>query len=181
MYIHMYSIVRNNLLLRFLSYFVVRSLRMATSWNMYEPDKVKYILVQYVHLLVLRDCNHSWSTEIVTQKWQKRRSTPSIHICTHKTTKVLLKKIRYSFWSTSVQYNFYQTPGSSLKKHCPFLSKSPHYTTKKVLHNTGVKWLLIYVFICTHSVTYSNTGLVQNCTSKIKSKYKYWLGWSTIK
>jgi len=58
MYIHMHSIVRNNLLPRFLSYLVVRSLRMATSPNMYEPDKVIYILVKYVHLLVLRDCNH---------------------------------------------------------------------------------------------------------------------------
>jgi hypothetical protein len=109
MYIHMYSIVRNNLLLRLLSYLVVRSLRMATSRNMYEPDKVKYILVQYVHLLVLRDCNHSQSTERIILKWQKRRSSSSIHICIHKTNKLLLKKIWYSFWSTSVQYNFYQT------------------------------------------------------------------------
>jgi len=85
------------------------------------------------------------------------------------------------------------------KSIVPFYPRVRTTQQKKVLHNTGVKWLLIYVFIYTHSdntgvkwlliyvfiythsVTYSNTGLVQNCTSKIKSNYKYWLGWSTIK
>jgi len=41
----MHSIVRTNLLLSFLSYLVVSSLKMATSQNMQQPDEVKYILV----------------------------------------------------------------------------------------------------------------------------------------
>jgi hypothetical protein len=109
MYIHMYSIVRANLLLRVLSYLVVRSLSMTTSQNMYESDKVKYTFMEYVHLLVLRDSNHSQCTKRIIQNRQKRRSSPFIHICIHTTTKLLLRKIWYSFWSTLVQNNFCQT------------------------------------------------------------------------
>jgi hypothetical protein len=39
LYIHMFSIVRTNLLLRILSNMVVSSLRMAASHNMYEGEK----------------------------------------------------------------------------------------------------------------------------------------------
>ena len=55
------SIVRTNVMLRALSYLVVSSLRMATSRNMNQPDKVKYKLIQYVHLLVLRDCKQNFT------------------------------------------------------------------------------------------------------------------------
>jgi hypothetical protein len=148
MYIHMYIIVRNNLLLWFLSCLVVRSLRMLTSWNMYEPDKVKRILVQYVHLLVLRDCNHSQSTEIAIQKWQKKRSSPSIHICIHKTTKVVLKKkLGTHFGPNQFSIISIKHSGSSLKKHCPFLSKSLHHTKKSIAQyrNKMATYLCIYL------------------------------------
>ena len=51
------------------TYVSVSSLKMV----MLEPDKMKYILVKYVHFLVLRDCNHSQRTERIMGKRYQRR------------------------------------------------------------------------------------------------------------
>jgi len=47
----LYRITRTDLLLWVLSYLVVRSMRMVTSQNMYEPDKVQNMYI-YTHILV---------------------------------------------------------------------------------------------------------------------------------
>lgn len=48
----MHSIVRTNLFMCVLKYFIVSSLRMTTSRNMQQSDKEKYMLVKYVNWLL---------------------------------------------------------------------------------------------------------------------------------